>query len=231
MSDLERLCVQPHPSIWLALGAYQKAVTQALQELTDQELVRRLWQRDPQLWSTDPVVMKDISHRLGWLNLHDSMRDQLPALRSFAADARGAGLKRAVHLGMGGSSLAPEMLREVLGGAPGYLDLVVLDSTDPAQIRRIASSGTLTETLFIVASKSGTTAETSNLYAYFYDLVCHYLGKEAAARHFCIITDPGTALEVLACDEQLPFFTNPADIGGRFSALSLFGLLTSAMLG
>ena len=231
MSDLERLRTQQHPFIWLALGDYQGVVAQTLQLLEDERAVNRIWRRDPTLWSNDPAQGKEIGHRLGWLHLHETMRGQLPALRAFATEAQAAGLRRAVHLGMGGSSLAPEVLREVLGVTPGYLDLVVLDSTDPAQIRRTANSGTLTETLFIVASKSGTTAETSNLYVYFSDLVLSYLGKDAAARHFCVITDPGTALEVLACDEQLPFFSNQADIGGRFSALSLFGLLPAALLG
>lgn len=231
MSDFELLHAQKHPFIWVALGDYQDVVAQALQRLEEEQAVSRMWRRDPTLWSSDPSQGKEIGHRLGWLHLHETMRGQLPALHSFASEAQAAGLRRAVHLGMGGSSLAPEVLREVLGVAPGYLDLVVLDSTDPAQIRRTANAGTLTETLFIVASKSGTTAETSNLYTYFNDLVRSYLGKDTAARHFCVITDPGTALEVLACDEQLPLFSNPADIGGRFSALSLFGLLPAALLG
>jgi glucose-6-phosphate isomerase len=230
MSEL-LLHAQKHPDIWLELGAYQEVVSQALQQLRSEWAVSRMWRRDPTLWSNDPAAVKEISHRLGWLNLHETMRSQVPALSAFAVDARAAGLRRAVHLGMGGSSLAPEVLREVLGVAPGYLDLVVLDSTDPAQIRRTAAAGTLTETLFIVASKSGTTAETSNLYGYFHHLVSSYLGADSAARHFCVITDPGTALEALACDEQLPFFINPANIGGRFSALSLFGLLPAALLG
>ncbi len=231
MSALEKVFTSRSQYIWVQAGRCREPFEDALASLRQQQAVSRIWEQDAALWSRDPAQMKEISNRLGWLHLDETMRSKLGALNAFAQHARAAGLKRAVHLGMGGSSLAPEVLRQSLGAAPGCLDLVVLDSTDPAQIRRSAQAGSLAETLFIVASKSGTTAETANLYTYFRAAISEALGEGAVKDHFCVITDPGTALEALACDEELPLFTNPPDIGGRFSALSLFGLLPAALLG
>ncbi|MHB9034067.1 MAG: glucose-6-phosphate isomerase [Anaerolineae bacterium] len=231
MNDLTQHFTLQTENILLSAGRFQTEYDRALAQLQARQAVLRIWEKDATLWRTEPDHIREISNRLGWLTLPETMSLEVGALRQYAEHARAVGLKRTVHLGMGGSSLAPEVLRLVLGCVPGHLDLAVLDSTDPAQIRRIEAGGPLEETLFIVASKSGTTAETANLYTYFRGRVSQVLGEPAVKDHFCVITDPGTALEVLARDESLCLFTNPADIGGRFSALSLFGLVPAALLG
>jgi len=231
MTAFETLFPLRSEHIWIQPGRYQKQFQIAVSSLEAKRASERIWANDATLWNQDSTHLKEITNRLGWLRLPSTMRPELAKLAEFALHAKNSGLRRAVHLGMGGSSLAPEVLRMSLGVQPGWLDLVVLDSTDPTQIRRTEQAASLAETLFIVASKSGTTAETANLYTYFRAQVSRELGEQAVQEHFCVITDPGTALAALANDEGLPLFTNPADIGGRFSALSLFGLLPAALLG
>ncbi|NLV74942.1 MAG: glucose-6-phosphate isomerase [Chloroflexi bacterium] len=224
-------CEIPGGHLAVQPAAYTELLRDMLATLAQAGAVERIWANDPVAWKLSAEYDAEIRNRLGWLRLPENMRAELLSVEVFARQARESGLKRVVHLGMGGSSLAPETLRLVLRVAPGWLELDVLDSTDPAQIRRVEAAGSLRETLFIVASKSGTTAETLNLYTYFRERVRAELGDEAIPEHFCVITDPGTALTALAIDEELPYFINPADIGGRFSALSLFGLLPAALLG
>lgn len=186
------------------------------------DLVSRIWSGDHTVWKEDPT---EIADRLGWLGLPDSMPPRLPELRSFADAAAGAGLTTAVLLGMGGSSLAPEVLARTFGGG-GPLDLRVLDSTHPATIAAAEADLDLDRTLFLVASKSGTTVETRSHLDHFWELT------GGAGDRFVAVTDPGTPLADLATEHGFrATFLNPEDIGGRYSALSLFGLVPGALLG
>ncbi len=186
---------------------------------------RRLWDRDPTLWKDDAATGEKIRNRLGWLISPAQMLGEVAALRQFADEARKAGLKHAVLLGMGGSSLCPEVCRNTYGVAPGYLDLRVLDTTDPAAIAACERSVDLRRTLFINASKSGTTIESASLARYFWE-------KAPRGEQFVAITDPGTALDQEGQNRGFRrVFRNPADIGGRYSALSYFGLVPAALIG
>jgi transaldolase/glucose-6-phosphate isomerase len=190
------------------------------------QYARRLGTRDPSLWSADPRAQRDIADRLGWLDLPARMAPHAGALAGFADEVRAVGFTRVVLLGMGGSSLAPETFAKAFGARPGYPSLSVLDSTDPACIRAVERAAPLTETFFLVSSKSGTTLETSNLFEYFW--------AETGGRgaQFAAITDPGTPLAALARERKLRrVFENPRDIGGRYSALSYFGLVPAALVG
>ena len=200
----------------LDLADLAEAVTGGLARLNSENIVRRIWGRDHTVWKPDP---SEISDRLGWLNLPDRMANEVEDLRAFAADT--SEFDRVVLLGMGGSSLAPEVLSLTFGGRT----LIALDTTHPESIRDIEDSGDLRKTLFIVASKSGATVETLSQFAYFFDVV-----KDGT--QFVAITDPGSSLEALG--EERGFrrvFLNPADIGGRYSALSYFGLVPAALIG
>ena len=188
-----------------------------------------LWRLDASTWSADPTVQKEIANRLGWLRSPLAMADSIDRLRTFAASIRSDGFTDVVLLGMGGSSLAPEVLRAIVGTAPGWPRFHMLDSTDPAAIR--AATTPPDRTLYILASKSGTTIEPNSLAAHFRTHL------EAArvprwADHFVAITDEGTPLAERARSERFrDVFINPTDIGGRYSALSFFGLVPSALMG
>jgi glucose-6-phosphate isomerase len=187
-----------------------------------------LWIREPVVWSADAAVQQKIANRLGWLTSPALMAEAIPRLELFADAVRRDGFTDVVLLGMGGSSLAPEVLRAVLGVAPGWPRFHMLDSTDPSAVRAVATEPA--RTLFIIASKSGTTIEPNSLAAHFK----HVLEGRVArwSDHFVAITDEGTELARRARNE--PFrdvFINPSDIGGRYSALSLFGLVPAALMG
>ena len=188
-----------------------------------------LWRRDPTLWTNDPAVQKTIADRLGWLSSPALMADSLPRVQAFAESIRHDGFSDVVLLGMGGSSLAPEVMRAILGVRPGWPRLQMLDSTDPAAIRAV--SPPLDRTLFILASKSGTTIEPNSFAAYFRERLVNE-GVQGWAKHFIAITDEGTELHVRARTEGFrEIFINPSDIGGRYSALSYFGLVPAALMG
>jgi glucose-6-phosphate isomerase len=188
-----------------------------------------LWRRDPSVWSDDPRVQQQILNRLGWLDAPAAMAEALDRLLTFAAAIKRDGFSDVVLLGMGGSSLAPEVLRAVLGVAPGWPRLHVLDSTDPAAIR--AATTPPDRTLYIIASKSGTTIEPNTLAAHFRRAV-EAAGVARWANHFVAITDEGTELARRARAEGFrELFINPSDIGGRYSALSYFGLVPAALMG
>ncbi len=163
--------------------------------------------------------------------MFEGVRDQVEGLAEFANEVKAEGYRFAVLLGMGGSSLAPEVMRDVLGTRPGYLELHVLDTTDPAAVRAVEAAVDLEKTLFIVASKSGGTTETACFHAYFYERL-RELDGEHAGHHFVAITDEGTSLEKEALDQGFrAVFVNPGDIGGRYSALSFFGMVPAALMG
>ncbi|MCS6897014.1 MAG: glucose-6-phosphate isomerase [Nitrospira sp.] len=209
-------------------ASIRTTVHSAMEELDRNRVVNRLWEKDHRLWKDDPT---EITNRLGWLTVHDQMRDHLGVLHDCAAEVRTMGITDVVLLGMGGSSLGPEVLRASFGQAKGFPRLWVLDSTVPGWVRAVTNALTPSKTLFLVASKSGGTVEVLSLFAHFWRLV-QKAAKSRAGDHFIAITDPGTELERLARDHGFRrIFTNPPDIGGRYSVLSLFGLVPAALLG
>lgn len=193
------------------------------------EAARRIWERDHTVWSPDPA---EISNRLGWLTVPGVLRRQIPLLAGFAQGVREEGFNHVVLLGMGGSSLGPEVLRQTFGSAPGYPQLIVLDSTFPGTIRSVSNAIDPALTLFLVSSKSGTTIEPNTLYAHFRSLVDASVGEEQSGRHFAAITDQDTPLARMAAGTGFRrAFLNPPDIGGRYSVLSYFGLVPAALIG
>lgn len=208
--------------VFSALGPCDFPVTRRLETAERERWCIRLWDRDPTLWTHDAEMGLKIGNRLGWLSAPDCIVEQRAEVERLVRGAREAGLTTARLLGMGGSSLCAEVLRRSAGVAPGHLDVQVLDTTVPAAVR---SADRLREkTLFVVASKSGGTIEVDALYRYF--------RAGVSPDHFIAVTDPDTPLEHLARREGFRgVLLNPPDIGGRFSALSLFGLLPAALLG
>ncbi len=210
--------------------ANESAPKESLRLPGQQEILERLLAKDASLWTDDPQKQAEVRERLGWLDLHDTMAVRRAELDDFAREVRARGYTRAVLLGMGGSSLAPEVLQATFGAAPGYPPLTVLDTTDPASI--LALEGTIDprSTLFIVSSKSGTTLETVSLFRYFAAKM--RAAGATALDNFIAITDPGTPLEDTASRERFwRCFLNPPDVGGRYSALSYFGLVPAAIIG
>ena len=202
--------------------ALQEAVAHRLALFDRSDIISRIWGKDFTVWRDDPT---EIADRLGWLTVHEEMRGRVPELREFASSCAADGLTNAVLAGMGGSSLAPEVLRDTFGVAPGMLDLIVLDSTHPDQVLAVERNLPLDKTLFVIASKSGTTTETLSHFAHFWE-------KVPVGARFVAITDAGTPLEELAAERGFRrTFLNPPDIGGRYSALSYFGLVPGALIG
>jgi transaldolase / glucose-6-phosphate isomerase len=211
------------------LGPYQQAVEEKLAELAARRIVPRIWERDHTVWASSP---DEITNRLGWLRIAEQMQQYTHLLDEFVTTVREDGYTDVLLLGMGGSSLAAEVFAKSLSNKQGYLTLNVVDSTDPAVLRGYAESLDLRHTLFIVASKSGSTSETLSAFRYYYNLVMASVGERDAGAHFVAITDPGTSLTQLA--EEYHFrktFTNDPTIGGRYSALSFFGLVPAALVG
>jgi glucose-6-phosphate isomerase len=208
------------------------AVAAALTRLSNAEVGRRLWQKDASLWSDDPQVQGAIRNRLGWLNvIADMRRSGLDEIDAFAKGVRADDFTDAVVLGMGGSSLCPDVCRATFGTAPGWLNLHVLDSTHPRAVRAVRDNVDVARTLFLVSSKSGTTGESNAFYHYFWEQVAQ-AGVATPGANFVAITDPGTSLDEEATARGFRHvFRNPADIGGRYSALSFFGLVPMALLG
>ena len=208
----------------LALGIYHGAVDRAVAQLDADFANPRLWNKDGSLWKNHGPTMEKIVNRLGWLDFDRTIdRERLQKIQDVARDSR---FKHVVLLGMGGSSLAPEVLAETFGPQDGFPRLIVLDSTDPARIRQVENAIALEDTLFIVASKSGGTIETMSLYRYFQQKI------GGAGHQFIAITDAGSQLERIAAEVGFrDCFINPADIGGRYSALSYFGMVPAALIG
>jgi transaldolase / glucose-6-phosphate isomerase len=218
------------PRQWYSLGELQPAVDSQLAKLQKEEAGRRLWAKDSTLWSADPARREEIRDRLGWLNVAEKMLEHAPELRELAK--AGKTYSDVVLLGMGGSSLGPDVLRNTFGATKGYPKLHVLDTTDPATILATRRKIQLGKTLFVVASKSGETTETLSHFAYFWDQVQKTARGGKAGRQFAAITDPGTSLEKLAREHGFRWiFSNPPDIGGRYSVLSYFGLVPGALMG
>ena len=211
---------------------YQPAAELASRMLHDR-VVSRIWNRDISVWSAEPgsAAATSIASRLGWLDVGATMTPHLDRLAALGRAARDERIESVCLLGMGGSSLCAEVLRSVYGVAPGSPELYVLDTTDEQTITTAAARMVPERTWFIVASKSGGTVEVASMERFFWSRMSAALG-ERTGRQFIAITDPGTGLEQLAATRGYrETFINPADIGGRFSALSLFGLVPTALMG
>jgi glucose-6-phosphate isomerase/transaldolase/glucose-6-phosphate isomerase len=207
---------------------FQSTISPVLDNLSSAQVIDRLWAKDHRLWKPDPT---EIADRLGWLTVQDQMRQQLGQLQHCVVAAKDMKIKDVVLLGMGGSSLGPEVFRTLFGSEKGFPRLLVLDSTIPGWVRQVTKAISPSRTLFLVASKSGGTIEVMSLFAHFWKLVTRAKGNHGG-KQFVAITDPGTGLEKMAREYGFgEIFTNPADIGGRYSVLSLFGLVPAALLG
>jgi len=203
------------------------AVKASLAEWQAEGKVRRVWQRDPSLWSG-----RDEAQWLGWLGITEHELADVPRFRRIAEIAKSGAFSHLLLLGMGGSSLGPEVMRETFGKVPGFPELHVLDSTDPAQVKALESRVDLARTLFIVSSKSGSTLEPNIFEQYFYDRVVQAVGEEEAGSRFVAITDPNSKMQHVAeGDDFRRVFFGWANIGGRYSALSDFGLVPAAAMG
>ena len=212
-----------------SLGAYQAGVEAALAKMSDQRLVARIWEHDHTVWKQEPT---DILNRLGWLHIAETISAEVASLTAWRDAVAAEGYTDVLLLGMGGSSLAPDVYSRVFGSADSPLQLAVLDSTDPAAVLFHAERLDPARTLFIVATKSGSTAETLSFFKFFYNWMLDALGRERVGEHFVAITDPGSKLADLA--QRYAFrqtFLNDPHIGGRYSALSYFGLVPAVLAG
>ncbi|MGH7094105.1 MAG: bifunctional transaldolase/phosoglucose isomerase, partial [Stellaceae bacterium] len=207
-----------------AIGA---GVKDALEDWRKNGKIRRLWHADASLWTE-----ADEAKWVGWLNIVDEQQKGIAALENLAADVRNAGFSDVLLLGMGGSSLGPEVFGETFGSKPGYPKLHVLDSTDPAQVKSFENSVNLKNTLFLVSSKSGSTLEPNIFKAYFFDKATQAVGAAEAPKRFIAITDPGSKVERMAREEGFRnVFHGLSSIGGRYSVLSNFGMVPAAAIG
>jgi len=220
-----------HQRLTASLGKYGDAVSAAIKEADKGDVMRRIWRKDAALWKDDAAHQKIIKNALGWLAVPDMMIGVEEDLIRFSDRTRGLRqFKHVMLCGMGGSSLCPEVLRQTFGPQEGYPKLLVLDSTDPDAFCDVADQIDITKCLFIISSKSGTTTEPLVFYKYWYDQVGKR--KENPGECFVAITDPGTLMEQMAtADKFRRIFLNPADIGGRYSALSYFGMVPAALMG
>ena len=217
--------------VHFALGSSQPIFDGALDQLATADFLKRIWSLDATLWSSEPDHVAIIKKSLGWLDIPQHMLDEVPGLRSFASAAKDV-FDFAVVCGMGGSSLAPDIIADTFGRIDGFPQLYVLDSTCPQQIKELEGKIDIASTLFIISSKSGTTTEPNAFYAYFYEKVSKEIGAASAARNFAAITDPGTKLDKEAQDMDFRAdFENDPNIGGRYSALSFVGIAPSATAG
>lgn len=219
-----------HKSLRQELAGLAPAVPEVVARLDAEAVSRRLWRGDPALWAGPDRKPDEVSDRLGWLNLPQASEVAVRDLQDFALELRRSGYRHAVLLGMGGSALAPDVFRRILDRGQG-LSLHVLDSTDPAAVLEVTRAVPPIEALYIVASKSGSTIEPLSLFEHFWAEAGEQLGGDAPS-HFVAVTDPGTSLEKLARERRFRrVFLAPPDVGGRFSALSIFGLLPAALVG
>jgi transaldolase/glucose-6-phosphate isomerase len=224
-SKREAVVTQRPPSIDASLPDedVEPRVAARVKQAAQDDVARRIWRKDDTLWG--PAGQPEVANRLGWLDVTEQMRDGLADLRAFAEGVRDEGVKDVVLLGMGGSSLAPEVIRRSFGEQSGWPSLHVLDSTDAGAVRSVQDAIDLDHALFLVSTKSGGTIETLSLFKHFWSL-------RSDGSAFVAITDPGSGLEKLASEHGFRrTFLNDPDIGGRYSALSFFGLVPAALMG
>ena len=215
-------------SFW---GTHAKSVESWMNRCVKQSLLKRIWEKDPTAWKQDPAEQGEITTRLGWLDAVSNIKKEATGFKAFSEEIRSEGITDIVLLGMGGSSLAPEVFQKICGNRAGYPKLSILDSTDPARVRDVESAVDLSKTLFIVSSKSGGTVELVSFLKYFYQKMKTFF-PEAPGNRFIAITDPGSPLEETAKKQGFrKIFLGYPDVGGRFSALTPFGLLPAALIG
>ena len=211
------------------LGNYSDLIAKKLHDLRDERIVDRIWEKDFTVWGNKP---EEISNRLGWLVSPETTRNFLDEIYSFVNEVKEEGFTDALLMGMGGSSLAPEVFSKMFGTKKDYLNLHILDSTHPEAVLEYSKNLNPLKTLYIVSTKSGGTVETISFMKYFYNLSLKKVGKEIVGNHFVAITDPGSGLESMASNLNFrKIFLNGPDIGGRYSALSLFGTVPAALIG
>lgn len=211
------------------LGPLQDATQNVLDQVQGDRIIPRIWERDHTVWKP---IATEIVNRLGWLDSPFTTPEKLPQIEAVVEAIGSAGYTRALLLGMGGSSLAPEVFGAVFGKVAGYLELSVLDTTDPDAVLAQAARIDPRTSLYIAATKSGGTIETMSLLKYFYRRTCDAVGVPSAGDHFIAITDPGSGLADLSADLNWRHtFLNDPDIGGRYSALSLFGMVPARLVG
>ncbi len=219
---------RPHTQLKTSLGNYQAVVDTALAELQAANIVNRIWEHDHTVWKEDPT---EITNRLGWLHSPENMPAAVRRIYALKRQLINEGYTNVLLMGMGGSSLAPEVFFKTFG-KDAELQLDVLDSTDPGRVAEYEAKLDLSKTAFIVATKSGGTAETLSFFKYFYNQTAALVGDDAVGAHFIAITDPGSKLVTLA--EKHAFratFINDPNIGGRYAALSLFGMVPAGLIG
>src|SRR5512133_4050164 len=221
----EAIVTQRPPSIDASLPDedVEPRVAKRVKQAAEEDVARRIWRKDDTLWG--PAGQPEVANRLGWLTVAEQMREELDDLQAFAAGVRDEGVKDVVLLGMGGSSLAPEVIRRSFGEQAGWPSLHVLDSTDAGAVRSVETAIDLDHALFLVSTKSGGTIETLSLFKHFWSL-------RSDGSSFVAITGRGSGLEKVAAEHgfRRTFLSDP-DIGGRYSALSFFGLVPAALMG
>jgi len=211
------------------LSEYNDSFNKAFDKLKKEKIVEKIWEKDYTVWSNEPT---EITNRLGWLFSPETSLKALKEIEDFVEAVKLDGFTKVLLMGMGGSSLAPEVFSLTFGSKQGYPDLYVLDSTDPDAVYEYDKKFIDEKTLFIVSTKSGGTVETFSFMKYFFNQTLKRIGKEEAGKRFVAITDPGSGLEKIA--KELNFrkiFLNDPDIGGRYSALSFFGIVPAALIG
>lgn len=211
------------------LEKYHKAIDAQVSKFEEQSIIQNLFAHDHKIWSESP---DEINNRLGWLDSPAEMLESVDEIDSFVTECKEAGLKKVLLMGMGGSSLAPELFNEIFNRNRKGLELRIADSTHPDKVAELRNYFDPKDTLYIVSTKSGGTVETISLMNFFYNQCCNVLGTENTGSHFAAITDPGSKLEEMS--DELGFrkcFLNDPNIGGRFSVLSYFGLVPAALVG
>lgn len=212
----------------LGLGQFKPAIEKRLRIWENDDFARRFWSKDPTLWFPKP--QPEIANRMGWLDMFEPMHNHLKAMIDLAEGIRSEGIRHVLLLGMGGSSLAPEVYQHTFGAIDDHPRLLVLDSTHPDAVRSIESRIDIKKTVFIVSSKSGTTTETLSFFYYFWSRMSQ--ATPTPGRHFIAITDPGTPLAHLAQERNFrKVFDGPPEVGGRYSALTFFGMVPAYLIG
>ncbi|GGG32414.1 glucose-6-phosphate isomerase [Hymenobacter glacieicola] len=219
------------PAMALQLGSFQAAVDATLQDFNARNFTAGFWQKQADLWVQDAEAQQSVRSFMGWLRVAETMLPRVGEIEEFAREVKAAGFQHVVVMGMGGSTMTPIVFKQAFQQGPDALPLSVLDTTNPATVREIEQSVPLAQTLFVVASKSGTTAEPLAFGDYFYARLKELKGDKAG-ENFVAITDPGSKFVTQATAEGYRrIFLNFAEVGGRFSALSYFGLVPAALYG
>lgn len=218
-----------YPFPIVAIQGHLDAFESFLNTIEKENLIERIWKKDWTLWGQSPEGLID---RLGWLEAPLKISSLLPEIRLFVDNLKKAGLEKALIIGMGGSSLAPEVFSHLFPSRRGYLSLDILDSTIPQEILKKENSSPFSQTIYIISSKSGETTETNCLFAYFFTRALAELGEKKAPTHFVVITDPSSPLEIKASSLGVSqIWLADRHVGGRFSALTVFGLVPAALKG